>query len=85
MGPFISGQVGRAVAERVMPVRIEEMLVREQLITTQQLHEAVSQQKVNGSKVGAHSHRSGLCQGHRLTDVLIQTQALRSCKLMFSS
>jgi len=35
-----------------MPVRIGEILVKEQLVTTQQLQEAVSHQKVTGGKVG---------------------------------
>ena len=35
-----------------MALRIGEMLVREQLITPQQLQEAVRQQKANGGKIG---------------------------------
>ncbi len=53
-----------------MPVRIGEMLVREQLITTQQLQEAVSQQKVNGGKVGPILIGLGYVKDEDLTALL---------------
>ena len=35
-----------------MPVRLGDLLVEEQLITPQQLQQALSDQKVNGGKLG---------------------------------
>ena len=53
-----------------MPVRIGEMLVKEQLITTQQLQEAVSRQKVNGGKVGPILIGLGYVKDEDLTALL---------------
>ena len=81
MGPFIAGQVGRVVAERVMPVLIGEMLVREQLITTQQLHEAVSQQKVSSGKVGPILIGLGYVKDEDLTALLSRQYGVPSITL----
>ena len=64
-----------------MPVRIGEMLVREQLITTQQLHEAVSQQKVNGGKVGPILIGLGYVKDEDLTALLSRQYGVPSITL----
>lgn len=50
-GVFAAGCASRRATERVMPVRIGEILFKERLITTQELQEVVSKQKVNGGKL----------------------------------
>ena len=64
-----------------MPVRIGEMLVKEQLITTQQLQEAVSQQKVIGGKVGPILIELGYVNDEDLTALLSRQYGVPSINL----
>ena len=64
-----------------MPVRIGEMLVKEQLITTQQLQEAVSQQKVSGGKVGPILIELGYVRDRDLTALLSRQYGVPSINL----
>ena len=64
-----------------MPVRIGEMLVKEQLITTQQLQEAVSQQKVIGGKVGPILIGLGYVKDEDLTALLSRQYGVPSINL----
>ena len=64
-----------------MPVRIGEMLVKEQLITTQQLQEAVSQQKARGGKVGPILIELGYVKDEDLTTLLSRQYGVPSINL----
>ena len=64
-----------------MPVRIGEMLVKQRLITTQQLQEAVSQQKVNGGKVGPILIGLGYVKDEDLTALLSRQYGVPSINL----
>ena len=64
-----------------MPVRIGEMLVKEQLITTQQLREAVSRQKLNGGKVGPILIGLGYVKDEDLTALLSRQYGVPSINL----
>ena len=64
-----------------MPVRIGEMLIKQRLITTQQLQEAVSQQKVNGGKVGPILIGLGYVKDEDLTALLSRQYGVPSINL----
>ena len=64
-----------------MPVRIGEMLLKQRLITTQQLQEAVSQQKVNGGKVGPILIGLGYVKDEDLTALLSRQYGVPSINL----
>ena len=64
-----------------MALRIGEMLVREQLITPQQLQEAVRQQKANGGKIGLILVKLGYVRDEDITALLSRQYGVPSVKL----
>ena len=64
-----------------MALRIGEMLVREQLITPQQLQEAVRHQKANGGKVGLILVKLGYVKEQDITTLLSRQYGVPSVKL----
>ncbi len=53
-----------------MPARLGELLVRENLISLQQLHQAQSEQKHSGGKLGYHLTKLGFIEESELTQFL---------------
>ena len=53
-----------------MAVRIGELLLKEKLITAEQLQQALSQQKSNGGKLGYNLVKMGFVKDEQITSLL---------------
>ena len=53
-----------------MPARLGELLVRENLISLQQLHQAQKEQKQAGGKLGYHLTKLGFIEESELENML---------------
>ena len=64
-----------------MPVRIGELLLKEKLITPDQLQQALNQQKANGGKLGFNLARMGFVKDEEITALLSKQYGVPSINL----
>src|SRR6185503_14530308 len=64
-----------------MAVRIGELLLKEKLITPEQLQQALNQQKANGGKLGANLVKMGFVKDEQITTLLSKQYGVPSINL----
>src|SRR4029077_18390942 len=64
-----------------MAVRIGELLLKEKLITPEQLQQALNQQKANGGKLGYNLVRMGFVKDEEITALLSKQYGVPSINL----
>src|SRR5437764_14866787 len=64
-----------------MPVRIGELLLKEKLITSDQLQQALNQQKANGGKIGFNLVKLGFVKDEEITALLSKQYGVPSINL----
>src|SRR4029079_12917370 len=64
-----------------MAVRIGELLLKEKLITPEQLQQALNQQKANGGKLGYNLVKMGFVKGEQITTLLSKQYGVPSINL----
>ena len=64
-----------------MAVRIGELLLKEKLITPEQLQQALNQQKANGGKLGYNLVKMGFVKDEQITTLLSKQYGVPSINL----
>ena len=64
-----------------MAVRIGELLLKEKLITAEQLQQALNQQKANGGKLGYNLVKMGFVKDEQITALLSKRYGVPSINL----